>query len=872
MTVIELVSHLKDLGIGLSVVDQRLVFDAPRGAMNAELRDQLVQNKQQLISLLNTTSPSAAEAAPPTPSNRQPILQASPEQERIWALSQLLPSSAVYNLPLVFQMSGPLRLDNFAKAVDTVCQRHEILRTRFTTTKESVSQVIEDAPLSCLTLDDLTDLSSTEQHERKSEIIDKMVGQPFDMTSGPLVRTHLIKLSNTDSIFVLVMHHIISDGWSFNVYLEELQTAYNHTGTEEPELQQLPFQYADYSTWKHELNKSARVKRQLEYWSNKLHGDLPTLELPVTQQKTYKNLKSNRTTREFSSELSQKVRQLATEHGIPISTVLLALFKILLYSRSKQTDIMVCVPVIGRNTRGADKLIGCFSDIVLLRTNLNDTKSFDDFVARVRKTTSEAMDNCNVPMQLVMQQSETLTRLPIRVMFNHAGQNQYALNLNRLEVTNTPVHCGEATFDLAMLTTETDSLISISLDYKNSLFDELAIDHLLDDYETLASRLCSNSTDDIRTVVQEVVPPEINITGVAGRAKSGNPPQAKHQYLAPQTSTERKLVRIWESVFNLKPIGTNDHFFRLGGYSWLSFVVLAEIEKTFDIKLPIATFETHQTVRELASHIDDFKVNAAASSSKQHVPADTKQWRTFGPGGPGNYIFYSDISQDQTTGKIEIETRAQRFHTEYSTTTTMEDMAKRCIEEMKLVQPEGPYNLVGQVCGANMAIEVGRLLIEAGEQVPFLALFDRQPQLLAKSVWHRYLQHGLTMLCSGNIVHLWHRMTPAIRHQIRRLSSKLTRNRTSSDASPSTNVDATKPAEKFSYTVVQSNYLPKPYPGRFVMFLSEEFANTPEGKTSLHAAKSLANERLEVVVLPGKKQPGILDEEYLPQFIDALDS
>lgn len=874
MTAVELISHLKGLGVSLSVAEGRLVFDAPRGVIDEELRAQLVQNKQQLVTLLTQATSPGSQTTSISRSDRQSVVPVSPAQERIWTLSQLLPTSAVYNLPLVFRICGDLNVEALSKAVDFVCQRHEILRTRIATTTESVEQIIEDEPLGHLSLDDLAKLSDIEQQTAEDQIVDEIVRRPFNMSEGPLIRTHLIRLSNKECIFVLVMHHIISDGWSFNVYLEELQNAYNRADSDAVELQNLPFQYADYSAWKHELNKSEKLKHQLEYWSNKLGGNLAAPELPVAQENAYKNFKGCRITRTLSHELSQQVRELAVKNGIPVSTILLSLFKILLHAGSGQTDIVVCVPVIGRSMPGAGELIGCFSDIVLLRTDLSGTPSFDEIVARVRKTTSEAMDNCEVPMQLVLQQSEKLTRLPIRVMFNHAGTNQHSLNLDGLEVKSTPIHCGEVTFDLAMTSSESESTIDISFDYKDSLFRELTIEHLLDDFETLADQMCRYSTRTFASVINEFVPQDINITGRSNKSKQEQEPpsKSKDQYVAPQTASERKLVRIWESVFNLSPIGTNDHFFRLGGYSWLSFVVLAEIETAFQIKLPVATFETHQTVKQLAGHIDKCQSDSASISDQLHLPPHVKRWRILGPGGPGNYLFYSDITHDSKSGKTQIETRAQRFQTEYSSITTMEDMARRCIEEIKSMQPNGPYYLLGQVCGTNMAIEVGRLLIEAGEQVPLTAVFDASPQLVAKSVWNRYFKHSITLLRSGNISYLWRRMIPSIRYQFRRLLSRTKSSKLKNSASDANaNKAAGEKSDSFSYTVVQSNYLPKTYPGRFVMFLSQEFASTPQGKSSLNSARSLAQERLEVVILPGDKRSEIMDTVYLPHLIAALD-
>lgn len=874
MTAVELISHLKELGVSLSVAEGRLVFDAPRGAIDDELRAQLVRNKQQLVTLLTQATSPESQTISISQSDRQSAIPASPAQERIWALSQLLPTSAVYNLPLVFRIRGALNVKAFSNAIDFVCQRHEILRTRFATTTELVEQIIEDEPFGHLSLDDLAELSNTEQQTRKDQIVNETVRRPFNMCEGPLIRTHLIKLTNSEYIFILVMHHIISDGWSFNVYLQELQIAYNQTNNYAGKLQELPFQYADYSVWKRELNKSEELKRQLEYWSDKLSGDLAAPELPVAHESAYKNFNGCRITRSLSRELSQQVRGLAVKNGIPVSTILLSLFKILLHAGSGQTDIVVGVPVIGRSMPGAGELIGCFSDIVLLRTDLSGTPSFDEIVARVRKTTSEAMDNCEVPMQLVLQQSEKLTRMPIRVMFNHAGKNQHSLSLDGLEVKSTPIHCGEVTFDLAMTSSESESTINISFDYKDSLFRELTIEQLLDDFETLADRMGRYSTKTLTSVINEFVPQDINITGGSNKSKQKHRSGSRDQYVAPQTPSERKLVRIWESVFNLKQIGTNDHFFRLGGYSWLSFVVLAEIETAFQVKLPIATFETHQTVKQLAGHIDKCQSDSASKSDQLHLPPHVKRWRILGPGGPGNYLFYSDIIHDSKSGKTQIETRAQRFQTEYSSITTMEDMARRCIQEIRSMQPNGPYYLMGQVCGTNMAIEVGRLLIEAGEQVPFTAVFDAPPQLVAKSVWHRYMKHSITLLRSGNINHLWGRMIPSIRYQFRRLLSKITSSPKPNNSTSDTRVNpvAAENLDQFSYTVAQSNYLPKEYPGRLVMFLSQEFANTPQGKSSLNSARSLAQERLEVVILPGEKRSEIMHEEYLPHLIDALDT
>jgi hypothetical protein len=201
------------------------------------------------------------------PRRSQTRPQLSFAQERLWFIDQLMPGSAAFNVPMAVKLSGAINAEALQRAIDEIVRRHESLRTTFVTADGAATTVVApqcDTPIKVL------DLTSFELNGREAEthrLVEREILRPFDFSSGPLIRATLIKCGREDSVLVVTMHHIISDGWSLLLLFKELSTLYDafDHNISSP-LQPLPIQYSDYAYWQRDWLRDEIVERQLSYW------------------------------------------------------------------------------------------------------------------------------------------------------------------------------------------------------------------------------------------------------------------------------------------------------------------------------------------------------------------------------------------------------------------------------------------------------------------------------------------------------------------------------------------------------------------------------------------------------------------------------
>ncbi|HYX27929.1 MAG TPA: condensation domain-containing protein, partial [Pyrinomonadaceae bacterium] len=208
--------------------------------------------------------------------------QLSFAQERLWFLDQLMPDSPFFNVPLAVRLRRPVKLDALQRSVNEIIRRHEVLRTAFVTVDAEPSLIISPCLESKIKIIELGSLDATTAEAESRKLIHEEVQRPFDVSRAPLIRTTLIRLSATDSILLLTMHHIVSDGWSLLLFFKELAALYEgFLANRAPQVPALTIQYADYALWQKDWLRDEVVKPQLAYWKDQLGGDLPILDLPT---------------------------------------------------------------------------------------------------------------------------------------------------------------------------------------------------------------------------------------------------------------------------------------------------------------------------------------------------------------------------------------------------------------------------------------------------------------------------------------------------------------------------------------------------------------------------------------------------------------
>ncbi|HEX6750599.1 MAG TPA: condensation domain-containing protein, partial [Longimicrobium sp.] len=339
-------------------------------------------------------------------------------QERLWFIDQLEPGSAVYSLPMARRLGRALDEAVLERALGEIVRRHEALRTTFREVDGSPVQVI--APFGGFTLP-VEDLSGLGEAEREVEARRRATEEavlPFDLTAGPLFRAALLRLGAEDHVLLLSMHHIVSDGWSMEVFFRELAalyTAYSE-GRESP-LPELPVQYADYAVWQREQLRGEVLERQLAYWRERLAGAPELLELPTDHPRPAVQTFWGASERiELPGELLERLRALGRSEGATLYMVVLAAFQVLLSKYSGSEDIVVGSPIAGRTRNEVAGLIGFFVNTLVLRTDLGGDPSFREVLGRVREVMLGAYEHQELPFEKLvaeLQPERSLSHSPL---------------------------------------------------------------------------------------------------------------------------------------------------------------------------------------------------------------------------------------------------------------------------------------------------------------------------------------------------------------------------------------------------------------------------------------------------------------------------
>jgi aspartate racemase len=399
-------------------------------------------------------------------------------------------------MPTAYRLTGQLNITALEQSLNEIIRRHEVLRTTFPSVDRQPSQAIASTITLTLPLIDLRD--HPEKETLTQQLANEEAQRPFNLATEPLFRVQLLRLAETEYVLLLNMHHIVSDGWSFNVFFQELAALYTAFSTNKPSpLPSLPIQYADFTHWQHEWLQGEVLESQLNYWKQQLKGSLPILQLPAdyprppvqTYQGAYQSL-------ELSLDLAEALKALSQQESVTLFMTLLAAFQTLLSRYSGQEDIIVGTPIAGRNQVQTEQLIGFFVNTLALRTNLSGNPSFRQLLHQVREVTLGAYDHQDLPLEKLieeLQPERDLSRSPLfQVMFVFQNTPRQPWELPGLSITPLEVHSGTSKFDLTLNLRETSEGVKGGIGYNTDLFEAATIDRMLGHFQILLESIVAN--------------------------------------------------------------------------------------------------------------------------------------------------------------------------------------------------------------------------------------------------------------------------------------------------------------------------------------------------------------------------------------------
>ena len=459
------------------------LLDSVKSLSARERKALAVLLKRQGVNLYGVTPIAVRETQAPS--------ALSYAQQRQWIIWQLEPHSAAYNIPLALRLHGTLNVEALRRSVEQLTERHETLRTTFEQQGDEALQVVQPASPFALGVEQLSAGECVEGW------VDRHVQQPFDLQQGPLLRVNLLRLSGQEHVLALTQHHIVSDGWSMPIMVEELMQLYQAASLgREIKLAPLPIQYADYALWQRNWLEMGEQERQLAYWTQQLGEQQPILELPTDRPRpALRSYRGARLNVELDAALLDSLKGLARQQGITLFMLLLASLQTLLHRYSGQADIRVGVPVANRTRSETQGLIGFFVNTQVLKAEFTTQTTVAELLQQVKHTAVQAQAHQDLPFeQLVeaLQPQRDLSRSPLfQVAYNHQseGHNQTReLAGLRLEYQVSDKHTAQ--FDLTLDTCERPDGLTAALTYATDLFDAATIERMASHWLNLLNGMC----------------------------------------------------------------------------------------------------------------------------------------------------------------------------------------------------------------------------------------------------------------------------------------------------------------------------------------------------------------------------------------------
>ncbi|HEY6423717.1 MAG TPA: amino acid adenylation domain-containing protein, partial [Pseudonocardiaceae bacterium] len=459
----------------------RAVFDAPTVA--------------QLAGLLST-APRVDHTDRITPVPRDRMLPLSSAQQRLWFLDNLTPGGTEYNTGIGLRLFGAFDPDVLRAALSALASRHDSLRTTFDTVDGHGVQRIDARGEIPLRVVDLSTVDVNERCAAVDEALADELGHPFDLQRGPLTRAVLVRLAEDDHVLLLNQHHIITDGWSAEVLVDELATLYAAARGAPVELPELLIQYPDFAAWQRERRSGAALEPHLDYWKRKLAG-IQTLELPTDRPRPHVRTTAGAVHRQdLPADLVQALTRVGRTHGATLFMTLAAAVQVLLSRYSGQQDVAIATVTSGRNRAELENLVGFFVNTVVLRSTVNSARTFSEFVTEVRETVLEAFAHDEVPFDRLvteLQPERDPSRNPlVQTMVVLQNAMMQPRNIDGLRITEHQLPRSSARLDLVVEFLPQGELLNVAIEYNTDLFDASTIERMAEHLRVLLVGIATN--------------------------------------------------------------------------------------------------------------------------------------------------------------------------------------------------------------------------------------------------------------------------------------------------------------------------------------------------------------------------------------------
>lgn len=594
----------------------------------SERISRLSPQQRELLMRRLPSSRNAAADAPIGAKGSRAVWPLSFAQQRLWFLEQCSDLQGAYHMPLLLDLQGPLQPRLLEQSLRSVVARHAVLRTTFPVTAGVPRQHIQqdvDCPLP------LIDLTSMDPERQQNEVRRRLAGdvrRRFFLGSDLPWRASLLRLDARRHVLMLTVHHLAADGWSVDILGSELAAFYSACswGTA-ADVAPLSIQYADFAAWQQDQWERGAFDHQLDYWRAQLKGFTPRplpADRPRPSVQTYRGASASHL---VPYSFSRSLRAFCLQEGVTLYGVLLATLQILLARYSGQSDVAVGTPVAGRTRAELERLIGCFVNTLVMRTEFRGDPPFRELLARVHAMAVDGFSHEDLPFEKLVEHlrpERDPGRNPlVQVLFGLQNAPQAALQMEPLQARFLETETPAARFDLELNAWETPEGIRLIATYNADLFEHATVVSLLQHLQTLLEGALADPTcrlgslplwkrAELHSTLQtwQWVTREHGTVPVASYGESPGAaaplrerPKLPTVYVPPRTELEREVAQIWAETLNLALVGIQDDFLLLGGDSLLAAQVVRRLREQLQLPLDLRDLFEARTVRDLAAHV-----------------------------------------------------------------------------------------------------------------------------------------------------------------------------------------------------------------------------------------------------------------------------
>ena len=679
-------------------------------------------------------------------------------QKRLWLLEELYPGRIVYNTPSAHRLHGVMNESAFERAFREMVRRQSSLRTSIERNGNSVMQRIhDDVPISLFPAEDLSAQAPQGRETTLLRRLDELVAETFDLTQAPLFKVQMFRLGDDEHVLFFMAHHIIWDGWSFDLFYDELAALYGafSKGRASP-LGELQISYGDFAAWHREWVKSAEFDKQLAFWRKRL--DNMGKAKPFPTDKIRRLGMSGAGSTEWirvAKPDADALHALAKQAGTTLFITLLAAYKVLLYSYSRQTNLVIGTPMRGRNSIELETIMGYFNTLVPVQLEIDPGERFSELVKRVKEAVIEISAHPDVPLEQLSRELSTWRgeggSLLYQALFSFQDGRQRITQWGGLRNTRIGVFQHGATEDLGMWFLETSDGIEGGVTYNSDLFNSstaqwlgeryLAIlnDVIVDSSACVAALAGSDYRVGTHSTRPDVLPPPENAR-VDLRAPGS--------YVAPRTDFEISLATTWEKILGVERVGINDSFFELGGNSLRALNLVLEMEEATGIEIDLGEVFRSPTIAELVTSLGpDADKNASIVVPLQKegngVPifclCGINLYKEFAQSlGKGQRVFGVYVAEEQALVNRVIKGKAPEVSVERLTDAYCDAVAR--------FHAHGPYRLAGLSFGGILAMEVASKLRKRGAEVDIVILLDTMLMHGVRRNWGKWFSDRVAQM------------------------------------------------------------------------------------------------------------------------------